>query len=294
MSCISCGNKSLRLYTDNSYFSLPVFVCDFCGLYVTGNSEVEVKNKVQLLYKGEYWKEDIVKSYVDTNFTDSDSFAKKRQWQSQFEYCKSFLKNKKDILEIGVGGGQSIVQFDQRGYNVTGIEPDPKNVELINKKLAHGKCLVGFIEEIKIEKEFDVIWMSHVLEHLLRPDLFLEKIRENLKEDGFFFVEVPNSENEELLKRLIRAVPHIYHFTKKSLMNVSNNAGYVVISCDYFRPPTLFEGIINRIFKKYLRFLRINIFPFYPRIKTTGNKGRDLCIILGKTKPSQQVGYKSD
>ena len=127
MDCISCGNKSLKLYSDDSYFSLPVFLCESCGLYVTGNSEIDIKNKIESLYKGEYWKEEEVKSYLDTNFTDPDSFAKKRQWHSQFEYCKPFLENKTEVLEIGVGGGQSIVQFDQMGFTVTGIEPDPKN-----------------------------------------------------------------------------------------------------------------------------------------------------------------------
>jgi len=50
-------------------------------------------------------------------------------------------------------------------------------VKLINKKLTHGHCIQGFIEDMEIEGEFDVIWMSHVLEYLVRPDLFLKKIK---------------------------------------------------------------------------------------------------------------------
>ena len=41
---------------------------------------------------------------------------------------------------------------------------------------------------------------------------------------------------------------------------------------DYFRPATKKEGIFNKISKKY--------FPYYPRIITNGENGRDLRMIL--------------
>lgn len=282
MNCISCKNSFFTKYSDESYLHLPVFCCNSCGLLITGNSEEDVKKVLINFYKGKYWKKGEIETYINSDYTDPDSFSKRRQWISQYKYCTKYIKGKNSLLEVGVGGGQSIYWFEERGFKVIGIEPDPKNVEFINKKLRNGSCIVGFAEEVEIEKKFDIIWMSHVLEHLIRPDLFLQKIQKNLNDNGIFFIEVPNSENKKLLKKLIPSVPHTFHFTKKSLMNIVVNAGYEVEACDYFRPPTLIEGAINRIFTKYLRFLQINIFPYYPRIKTTNTKGRDLRIILTK------------
>ena len=39
------------------------------------------------------------------------------------------------IFEIGSGQGQASWWFEQEDFIVTGIEPDSKNVELINLKL---------------------------------------------------------------------------------------------------------------------------------------------------------------
>ena len=77
-----------------------------------------------------------------------DSQGKRRQWISQYSYTKKYLENKSNILEIGSGAGQTIYWFDQIGFSVTGIEPDARNVELINKKLTKSKCQAGFFEDI--------------------------------------------------------------------------------------------------------------------------------------------------
>ena len=277
MNCIVCGNDSFKLFAENSNLSLPVFLCKICGLYVTGDSENIVKEKLHLLYKGEYWKEDEIKRYVDSDYTDVDSVSKKRQWVSQYEYCKSHLKDKADLLEIGVGGGQATFLFDKKGFNVTGIEPDSKNVELINQKLTHGKCFVGFIEDFEIKKKFDVIWMSHVFEHLVRPDLLLEKLQRGLNDDGVIFIEVPNCENQIIRDLSIDKNPSTYHFSKKSLIKICQNAGYEIISCDCFRSPTIFEGAINKVVS-YLTGK--NYFKFYPKLIANGKNGTDVRIIL--------------
>ena len=171
MDCIICEN-SLEKFSENSNLEMPSFFCNNCNYHVTGESENDVKEKLNKLYSGSYWDERDAEISIKSNYTDNDSLGKLRNWTSQFSYCKKFFQNKKSILEIGVGGGQAAYWFDQNGYDVTGIEPDSRNVELINKKLKNGKIIHNFIENIDMDESFDVIWMSHVLEHLVRPDIF--------------------------------------------------------------------------------------------------------------------------
>ena len=144
---------------------------------------------------------------------------------------------------------------------------------MINKILKKGKVIESSVEDFSSEKNFDVIWMSHVLEHLIEPDQFLKNIKMNMKENGIFFIEVPNCEHKPTLKSSIEENPHLFHFTKNALIRMVENIGYKVISCDVFRPATKSEGIKHKILKKS--------FPYYPRIITDSNSGRDLRIILG-------------
>lgn len=277
--CIVCSNTELSRYADNSGLDLPVYQCKQCKLYCTGNSESTIKEKTSTLYHGKYWDERKSEFSLKSDYIDTDSQSKKRNWISQYAYCEPDLKNKNNLLEIGAGAGQASFWFEQRGFSVTAIEPDERNVKLINEKLSKGHCIQGFIEDIEIKGEFDVMWMSHVLEHLVRPDLFLRKIRKNLREDGVFFIEVPNCENPSMLKASINE-PHTFHFSKNNLQQLVENEGYKIKHCDFFRPATIIEGGINKIMKNVR--IKTSHFAYYPRIKTDGGKGRDLRIIIYK------------
>jgi 2-polyprenyl-3-methyl-5-hydroxy-6-metoxy-1,4-benzoquinol methylase len=240
-------------------------------LYINGDSKEEVIEKVADLYKNEYWNERNSETSINSEYTDVDSQGKRRNWISQYAYAKQYI-NGKNLLEIGVGAGQSIIWFESEGFDVIGIEPDGRNVSMINNLLKNGKIIKSSVEEFSSEKIFDVIWMSHVLEHLIEPKMFLEKIKKNLKHDGIFFIEVPNCEYEPMLKSSIEKNPHLFHFSKKSLSKLVKDIGYEIISCDVFRPATKSEGMKQKIFK--------NSFPYYPRILTDGHSGRDLRIII--------------
>ena len=278
MKCISCNNASMNKYTDNSYLELPVFQCKKCNFYVTGESEKEVVEKTKLIYDKKYWGENNLwdaKTAIKSNYTDIDSQGKRRHWISQYKYCKPYLENKKKILEIGAGQGQAVYWFNKEGFSVTAIEPDENNVKSINKKLNNDRCIVGSVEDFQIVEKFDLIWMSHVLEHIVKPVQFFENIHKNLSKSGILFIEVPNCENDSMLNSSIFKVPHTFHFSKNSLVNLAKKSGFKVMQCDYFRPATKFEGIVNKLTKS-----RLKKFQYYPRIPTDNKKGRFLRLIL--------------
>jgi len=275
MGCILCS-QSLKEYAPTSYMNLPVYYCEKCNLYSTGNSETEIKQKLKENYQESQWVgTDHYKIMLQSDYNDPESQGKRRQWISQFAYAKSFMNNKK-LLEIGTGAGQTINWFEENGFSVMGIEPDAKSVELINRRLKHGHCVTGFAEEISLDEKFDIIWLSHVFEHLIRPDLFLEKCKDSLNDDGIIFVEVPNCENETVLQLSIDE-PSTFHFSKRSLEILGRKQGYNIIKSDYFRSPTLVEGGLNKIIKK---IFSKNLYSYYPKIITKNKRGTDIRIIL--------------
>jgi 2-polyprenyl-3-methyl-5-hydroxy-6-metoxy-1,4-benzoquinol methylase len=273
INCILC-NGILEKYSETSNLDLPVNFCKNCNLYINGDSKEQVIEKVSNLYKGEYWNERNSETSINSEFTDVDSQGKRRNWVSQFLYTKEHITGK-NLLEIGVGAGQSILWFEEEGFDVRGIEPDGRNVFMINDKLKKGKVIESSVEIFSTDEVFDVIWMSHVLEHLIEPTKFLKRIKNNLKNDGILFIEVPNCEYEPMLQSSIQKNPHLFHFTKKALSKLVENIGYKILSCDVFRPATKNEGMRQKIWK--------NSFPYYPRIMTDVCSGRDLRIILKKS-----------
>ena len=270
ITCILC-NGILDEYSKKSNLGLSINYCKNCNLYISGNTKQEVIETVSELYKGDYWNERNSETSINSEYTDTDSQGKRRNWVSQFLYTKQYITGK-TLLEIGVGAGQSILWFEEEGFDVSGIEPDGRNVSMINKVLKRGKVAETSVEGFSSDKVFDVIWMSHVLEHLIEPVRFLKKIRNNLKKNGIFFIEVPNCEYEPMLQSSIEKNPHLYHFTKKALTKMVERTGYKIMSCDIFRPATKSEGIRHKILK--------DSFPYYPRIMTDVHSGRDLRIIL--------------
>ena len=271
IKCIICDG-SLEEYSKISNLNLPINYCKNCDFYINGNSKEEVLESISNLYKGDYWNERNSEISINSRYTDTDSQGKRRNWMSQFLYAKEHI-NGNTILEIGVGAGQSIFWFEEEGFEVTGIEPDNRNVSMINKILKKGRVLESSVEDFSSEKVYDVIWMSHVLEHLIEPNHFLKRIKKNMKKNGIFFIEVPNCEHKPTLKSSVEENPHLFHFSKKALIKMVEEIGYRVISCEVFRPATKSEGLKQKLSR--------NSFPYYPRIMTDSHGGRDLRIILG-------------
>ena len=251
-----------------------MYICQNCNLYVTGESSGEIEAKVLDYYDKDFW-DDARKSGLSDDYSDSYSQGRFRLWSSQFKYCKDYIKTETKILEIGSGHGESIKQFDLLGFQVTGIEPDKKNVENIQKNLKHSKIIHGKAESFQLESKYDLIWMSHVFEHLTKPIEFLQHIRKNLKSDGIIFIEVPNVEKKND-HRKFTGTPHAYNYSKLSLMNIVKKSNYKIIKCECMKSPRKYQGLINKIFKK--SFNR-DFYRYYPKLVGDVSSGEDIRLL---------------
>jgi len=271
--CISCNNSNFKYYADNEVLKLPIYICQNCKLYITGKSQNELDAILSTYYESDFW--DINrKNGMNDEHTDNYSQGRVRLWKSQFKYLNSFLK-KSEILEIGSGHGESLLEFDKLNYNVTGIEPDKKNVQHLKQILKKCKIIESTAEDFQLETKFDLVWMSHVFEHLSNPLEFLKRLKKNIKNNGILFIEVPNVEKENDYRTFTKT-PHAYNYSAKSLQNILEKSGYEIIACDFFAPPKKINGGINRLSKK---FLKRDFYPFYPKMLTDRESGEDIRIV---------------
>ena len=233
---------------ENSFFELPVLKCKNCSLFFT--SQIK-KDQIKEYYNDSYWsvfRNIKNKKIINEKYDDAYVIKKipgflrkivektgirKSLALSQFNYLKPHIKGT-NLFEIGSGEGFLLEKFENNGFNVSGIEPSKINIKIINNKLKHGKCENKFVEDISYTKKFDVIIMSHVLEHLINNKTILTNMRNGLVDTGILFIEVPNCQHIGTLEHSIQTQPHMYHFSKNSLKKLLEISGFEVLYADTF------------------------------------------------------------
>ena len=108
---------------------------------------------------------------------------------------KNKLKKTK-ILDIGCGGGLISEGVSKLGADVTGIDFVKENIKVAKMHAKKNNLNINYIvkdfEKEKITSKFDVIIIFEVLEHLNDWELFLKKIRLNLKKNGILIISTIN------------------------------------------------------------------------------------------------------
>lgn len=95
------------------------------------------------------------------------------------------------LLDIGCGNGDFLVNARDAGWDVAGIDPDPKAVATAAQR-GFDVC-VGSVESLaELSDCFDAITISHVLEHVHRPRQVVLSIARLLKPGGVLYVDTPN------------------------------------------------------------------------------------------------------
>jgi 2-polyprenyl-3-methyl-5-hydroxy-6-metoxy-1,4-benzoquinol methylase len=97
------------------------------------------------------------------------------------------------LLDYGCGSGAYLALMQQAGYDVTGVDFDPAAIR--NCRDAGIAALTPHEAEARDWGEaFDVITLSHVIEHVADPRALLGQLHGWLKPGGFIYVEAPNAE----------------------------------------------------------------------------------------------------
>ncbi len=146
---------------------------------------------------------------------------------------KDLLKDRKTVdmslLEIGSAYGHTLNEAKVEGFKeVGGIEFSRDAVEHSKQKGLDVK-LASANEPLDLlfgGKQFNVIAMYSVLEHVDDPVAFLESAIGLLAKDGFFVIRVPRMSADGPWLSLL---DHYWHFTEISLKNLVSRSGLQII-----------------------------------------------------------------
>ena len=193
-----------------------------------------------------------------------------------------------EILDIGCGTGFNItIPIASMGYGILGIDSDRGTIDFARKTNSFDNLSFECETIEGIDRVFDVIVCSEILEHVEHPEDFLLQVGKRLKVGGIIIVTVPNGfgwfELEKLIynigiKYFISAlsklkmlklppadlVPntlkerdaHLHHFTIKKLGEIFRESGFEMVKA---KSSTLFSGpVTNSFFWGSKRFMSWN------------------------------------
>lgn len=241
--CPLCKNKNLKkLFTNDRYGikSITVF-CRNCSL-VFQNPRMTASSLKYFythpIYRGIYHKDYIseaTKSYKDFTYIKKKICFKKYYRNLFFDYISSFNLKYRSVCDIGAGKGLNLLNFKNIGKKISGTEPFA-----LNRKLAEKYSIKLFPEIENIKKKFDLIILSHVLEHFSDLELELRRIFNSSKK--YLFIEVPG-----IVTRFSSIqIAHNYYFSKYTLGALLEKNGFKCIDMKYAKD----NEYILSIFKK--------------------------------------------
>jgi len=296
INCILCGNdKGVKIpfgyFFKNNY--LWGIKCNKCGL---------------ITIQPQPGPEEIFEMYSEDYFTVSDkqkfhgnygyiSNTENVDYTKSINFFKKFAKSG-NFLEIGCATGNMLLQMQQNGFDVTGIEISPfaakfgkekYNLNIINRTFNNE--LVGGILPYD---HYDLVYLGDVLEHFINPIESLDNINKILKKGGYVIVEVPSTLNlisshlalaiyKIFRKNIIMKLPpyHLIEFFPSSLKKafIATNYQNIIINQTCKHPSTItlrhnkFENAI-KFTLQYPNFLFTRLFDrFGDRITGIAQKG---------------------
>ena len=239
-----CGNNNLEILSLNDRFGLPfgTKICKTCGLILLSP---RIKEKyIDRYYSEIYWG---LMGFIPDDENEELSTQNIESTKIVFELLNNHFKTLTneilEICEIGCGSGLNLYQiqklFKKTGKNVqvTGCDFSESAIKKAQNKGLNVK--VGGVDALG-EKKYDIIIVSHIVEHFYDLDYEIKKIKALMKPDSIIYVEVPgvcnlyNNHNYEYNYNIYTVMAHIYNFNLSSLNFVMHNNGFKLLVGDEY------------------------------------------------------------
>lgn len=137
---------------------------------------------------------------------------------------KKYISVLDPIIDIGCANGGLLYSFKKEGFlNIKGLDPSyicAKRTE----NLVNCECYNGSFFTTKIFEKFQLITVSHVLEHVVNVGAFILKLSNLLNENGLLYIECPDANG--YFKNFHGPfqefnTEHINHFTLNDFINIA-------------------------------------------------------------------------
>ncbi|MEI9866646.1 MAG: class I SAM-dependent methyltransferase [Limisphaerales bacterium] len=202
-------------------------------LYKTYNTHRQENSRQAFLARLRSW---LYRGYIAATYLPSTILGLSK---ARREILHMFLEDLPPgrVLDVGCGNGGFLHLMHQLGWSGTGVDFDPKAIE--NAQAKYGPALTLLNTDLSQahfpDNSFDVVTMSHVIEHVPNPAALLMEARRVLKPGGRLVVTTPNIQSFGHRKFQdcwwgLDAPRHLQIFTLAALKQCACKASFTVVN----------------------------------------------------------------
>jgi SAM-dependent methyltransferase len=254
-SCVACGNSAGG---ESSLGQLRR--CCACG-FVTWEGEPPPGDG---LYNERYFTEVDYPDYV------GNEPSLRRSMRRHLRQMAGYGRLGGAVLEVGCAYGFFLDEARAHFDRVVGVDVVPAAVERARKRFSVD-ARAGDLATMDLGQErFDAVCLWDTVEHLPRPDAYLSRIRDLVREDGRLYLTTGDisSLNARLRGRRWRQIhppSHLHYFSRRTIRRLLERMGFTVLGFEtaayrhtlytVLASVALRDGIPARISRSVLRLV---------------------------------------
>tara|TARA_B110000503_G_C7143308_1_gene411843 strand:- start:1425 stop:2318 length:894 start_codon:yes stop_codon:yes gene_type:complete len=203
-NCPSCSSKSYVQIGSKEFIKYPTALryCNDCKVFFRHPTTLEDESKK--FYEDEYVQNglttdlpstDSLQGLLNSNFAGSEKDFS--NWIHLLEGIADKLKRKIRVLDYGANWGYTVYQMKKLSFVDEAVGYEYSD---IRRRYGEANLNVSYIRETEFENNFDVVFSSHVIEHMHNPSLFRGHMDRLLARRGFVIVTCPNGSMSSLLE----------------------------------------------------------------------------------------------
>lgn len=233
--CFSEEADALAQETRILHLPEPYKIVRCCSCGLTFMSPRMTAEEYRAFYSSQY--------YADYDYGAILSEERNPKFERRVRTCNSFKPRRGRLLDIGTATGEFLKAAQDGGWQVWGTEVSAFAAEQAKKNFGLD-VFVGEVHDAPYEPGFfDIIHLSHVLEHVPSPRGTLRSIFRLLKDDGMVVIEVPN-QFDNWFERIAGMVGrrhmaqepsmhHVYFYAPRTLRMLLAKEGYTSVIRTY-------------------------------------------------------------
>lgn len=231
--CIVCSSDQFSPFLTCKDYTVSqenfnIVSCNSCGFKFTNPRPDDA-------VLGNYYKAEEYISHTNTKkglVNKLYHLVRSRTLKKKLNLVKSYVP-RGTILDYGCGTGMFLETCKHAGWETFGMEPDDEARKIASKSNLNLFSDKGRINTYITDKQFDVITLWHVLEHVTDMEETLSFFKRRLTKNGILIIAVPNhvSFDAKHYKEHWAAfdVPrHLHHFEKKTIKQLVEASGFLL------------------------------------------------------------------